>query len=406
MKGKEWTKYPVLFSLYIAQSIPMSFFSTVIPVIMRQEKYSLESIGLLQLVKLPWIFKFLWAPLVDNNTRTTRQIRNTIIFSELFYAAVILSIGLFDLQTDFRLIVMLMVIAFIASATQDIAVDIYAILQLKPSERSLGNSMQSAGSFAGTLFGTGVLLIAYHYFGWTNLLVLLALFVLFAVVPLLLYRKPVARESDYRERVKLKDIYRFFAEKGRHKRVLILIFYYSGIIGILTMLKPYLVDLGYNVKQIGFMSGIFGTSVAVASSFAGGFIVRKLGRSLSMYVFLMTSLAAAIWFLLMSYSAPSLLIIYAGIALLWGSYGLSTVAIYTTSMDVVRKGREGTDFTIQIVITHISSLVIAVLSGRLGDLAGYTGLFRIETALCIVTFLILAYSLPKRKKDENFKTAS
>jgi len=56
MKEKTWLKFPVLFSLYIAQSIPMSFFSTVIPVIMRQEKYSLESIGLLQLVKLPWIF--------------------------------------------------------------------------------------------------------------------------------------------------------------------------------------------------------------------------------------------------------------------------------------------------------------------------------------------------------------
>lgn len=384
----------------------MSFFSTVIPVIMRQEKYSLESIGLLQLVKLPWIFKFLWAPLVDNNTRTSGQIRKMIIFSELFYAIVILSIGFFDLQTDFRLIVIMMVIAFIASATQDIAVDIFAILQLKPSERSLGNSMQSAGSFTGTLFGTGVLLIAYHYFGWTNLLVLLAAFVLFAVLPLMLYRKPVVRETGARERVKLADIYRFFSEKEKLKRVLILIFYYSGIIGILTMLKPYLVDLGYNVKEIGFMSGIFGTSVAVACSLAGGFIIKKIGRSTSMYLFLLASLTAAIWFLLISYATPSAPVIYTGIALLWGSYGLSTVAIYTTSMDVVRKGREGTDFTVQIVITHLGSLIMAVLSGKIGDLAGYSGLFWIETALCLLTFLILIYSLPKEKKYENSETAS
>ncbi|HOW42012.1 MAG TPA: MFS transporter, partial [Bacteroidales bacterium] len=266
MKNNNWTKYPVLFSLYIAQSIPMSFFSTVIPVIMRQEKYSLESIGLLQLVKLPWIFKFLWAPLIDNNATSTRRLRRMIIFSELFYAIVILSIGLLDLQTDFRLIVIFMVVAFIASATQDIATDIFAILQLKPSERSLGNSMQSAGSFVGSLFGTGVLLIAYHYFGWTNLLVLLACFVVFAILPLLIYRKPIERDAVTSERVKLADIYRFFAEKGRHKRVLILLFYYAGIIGVLTMLKPYLVDLGYNVKNIGIMSGIFGTSVAVACS--------------------------------------------------------------------------------------------------------------------------------------------
>lgn len=406
MKNNNWSKYPVLFSLYIAQSIPMSFFSTVIPVIMRQEKYSLESIGLLQLVKLPWIFKFLWAPLIDNNATSTRRLRRMIIFSELFYAVVILSIGLFDLQTDFRLIVMLMVIAFIASATQDIATDIFAILQLKPSERSLGNSMQSAGSFVGTLFGTGVLLIAYHYFGWTNLLVLLACFVVFAILPLLVYRKPVERDVVISERVRLSDIYRFFAEKGRHKRVLILLFYYAGIIGVLTMLKPYLVDLGYNVKNIGIMSGIFGTSVAVACSFAGGFIVKKIGRRLSMFLFLSLSFVAALWFLMLSYITPSLVMIYAGIALLWGSYGLSTVAIYTTSMDVVRKGREGTDFTIQIVITHLSSLIIAVMSGKIADITGYSGLFLIEAGVCVLTFFILIYSLPKEISNEDTETAA
>jgi len=402
MKEKNWLKFPVLFSLYIAQSIPMSFFSTVIPVIMRQEKYSLESIGLLQLVKLPWIFKFLWAPLVDNNARSTKQIRSLIIFSEIFYAIVIVSIGLFDLQTDFKLIVILMVIAFIASATQDIAVDIFAILQLKPSERGLGNSMQSAGSFVGSLFGTGVLLIAYHYFGWTNLLFILAAFVMFAILPLLVYRKPVSGEGEKKSSVTMADIYRFFSEKGKHKRVLILIFYYSGIIGILTMLKPYLVDLGYNVKQIGFMSGIFGTSIGSVSALAGGLIVRKIGRTVSMYIFLAASLVTAIFFWFMSLSVPSVFAIYAAIAMLWGSYGLSTVAIYTTSMDIVRKGREGTDFTIQIVITHLSSLIIAVFSGKAGDMIGYTGLFGVEILLCLVTMVILFYSLPKNYVNEDF----
>lgn len=33
----------------------------------------------------------------------------------------------------------------------------------------------------------------------------------------------------------------------------------------------------------------------------------------------------------------------------------------------VRKGREGTDFTIQIVITHIGSLLVATASGKLAN---------------------------------------
>ena len=396
MKEKDWVKFPVLFSLYIAQSIPMSFFSTVVPVIMRQEKYSLGSIGLMQLVKLPWIIKFLWAPLIDNKARTSKQLRNWILLSELFYAAVILSIGFFDLRTDFVFIVMLMVIAFLASATQDIAVDIFAILQLKPSERSLGNSMQSAGSFVGTLFGTGVLLIAYHYLGWTTLLIILSLFVVFAVIPVLVYRKPAHREKEQDQRITLKEIWLFFAEKGKHKRVLVLIFYYSGIIGTLTLLKPYLVDLGYNVKQIGFISGIFGTSIASLSALAGGFIIKKTGRRLAMYLFAVGSLTAAAWFSFISGSVPSTASVYTAIGLIWGAYGLSTVAIYTTSMDIVRKGREGTDFTVQIVITHLSSLIIAVLSGKLGDLLGYRNFFLIEVIMCLLTLFIVYYSTDRK----------
>jgi predicted MFS family arabinose efflux permease len=403
---KNWLKYPVLFSLYIAQSIPMSFFSTVVPVIMRQEKYSLQSIGLMQLIKLPWIIKFLWAPLIDNKARTSSQLRRWILFSELFYAAVILSIGFFNLQTDFRTIVILMVIAFLASATQDIAVDIFAILHLAPSERSIGNSMQSAGSFVGTLFGTGVMLIAYHYFGWTPLLLLLSLFVLFAVVPALLYRKPVSKEISQKQRISFRDIFLFFREKGKGRRVLVLVFYYSGIIGILTLLKPFLVDLGYNVKQIGFISGIFGTSVAVVSSFAGGLIVKKAGRKTSMYLFLVLSLFAALMFRFVAGGSPSLPAIYAATGLLWCAYGLSTVAVYTTSMDIVRKGREGTDFTIQIVITHLSSLIIAVTSGKLGDLLGYKKFFTIEIMLCVFTFLILLYAFGKKDANENSRQPS
>ena len=41
---------PMFFCLYIAQSIPSSFFATALQVMMREANYSLATIGLLQLV--------------------------------------------------------------------------------------------------------------------------------------------------------------------------------------------------------------------------------------------------------------------------------------------------------------------------------------------------------------------
>lgn len=400
MSEKNWHKFPVLFSLYIAQSIPMSFFSTVVPVIMRQENYSLSSIGLLQLVKLPWTLKFLWAPVVDDKARTTKDLKRLIFISEAFYALVIFSIAFFNLQTDFKLIIFLVILAFIASATQDIAVDIYAILSLKKSERSIGNSMQSGGSFIGSFFGTGVLLVAYHYFGWSNVLILLAVFVMLAVLPLYFSKREMPLENARKERVTLKDIYTFFAQKGKLKHILLLVFYYSGIIGILAMIKPYLVDLGYNVKEIAFMSGIFGTLVAAVSTLAGGFIMRKTGRRTSLFMFLSVSLAAGINLWMLAATTPTTVALYAAIGLVWCAYGLSTVGIYTLSMDTVRKGREGTDFTIQIVITHIGSLLVATLSGKFAHEFGYSGLFAGEAFMSAMTFLIVLYALPRNKQPE------
>ena len=376
----------------------MSFFSTVVPVIMRQENYSLESIGLLQLVKLPWILKFLWAPLVDNFTKTGNQIRRWIILSELFYAAVIVCTGFFNLQTDFNVIIILIVVAFIASATQDIATDIFAILILKPQERGTGNSMQSAGSFIGSLFGTGVLLLAYYYFGWKNLLILLSAFVVFAIVPLLVYRKKIDMATSKKPKVKIRDIFLFFNDFNKRKRLLLLIFYYSSIIGILAMLKPYLVDLGYNVKEIGLMSGIIGTSVAALFAFMAGFIIKLIGRKTSIYLFAFVNIIAVVFFIYLADHTPTLTDIYIGICLLWGAYGLSTVIIYTTSMDAVRKGMEGTDFTVQIVITHLSSLIIAVLSGRIGDRLGYEGLYIVELILGVLTFFVILFNYPLKLK--------
>ncbi|MGE5381830.1 MAG: MFS transporter [Omnitrophica WOR_2 bacterium] len=398
-------KYPTLLSLYLAQSIPMSFFSTIVPVIMRQEKYSLAMIGLLQLIKLPWILKFLWAPLVDRYANSVSNYKRWIFTSELIYAAIILSIGFLNLQFDFVLIIILMMAAFVASATQDIATDAFAILVLKKEERSMGNSMQSAGSFLGTMAGSGVLLIMYHYYGWQGLMACLAGFVLLALIPLYFYKyrsddkipiikfhrnhtEGIGRGHDLTvKKASLKDIGLFFKQKGIMRRVILLFFFYSGIIGILSLMKPFLVDYGFTTKQIGILSGICGTASAAVSAIFGGHLIRRIGRKMSLYLFASFSLLTTLYFVWLLSGNMTHMQLYTAVVLLWVSYGMSSVAIYTISMDIVRKGREGTDFTIQIVITHLSALIITILSGKLADVLGFKGLFIIESVLAAMVLV-------------------
>ncbi len=400
---KDIQKYGTLLSLYLAQSIPMSFFSTVVPVIMRMENYSLESIGYLQLVKLPWIVKFLWAPMVDKHGQKKSHYKKWVIFSEIFYAVIIISIGFFDLSTNFVFIIVLMLIAFTASATQDIATDAFAIRILKPKQRSIGNSMQSSGSFLGTLFGSGVLLIVYSYLGWKYLLLCLSLFVLFAIVPLLLYKEKNEQDRKHIQPVSMKDIFLFFKIPQIGRRIILLAIFYAGIIGILTMLKPFLVDLNYSVKRIGFMAGIYGTSFGAISALLGGLLIKRIGNKQSLLIFSVYNLVAASFFYWVSLGNTQTWILFIGIALLWSAYAMSSVIIYTISMNMVRPGREGTDYTLQIVITHLSSLIIAVFSGKVADKIGYDGLFFIETIICLFVILFAQYLYIEPKKLSTVK---
>nr|WP_255489407.1 MFS transporter [Dysgonomonas sp. 216] len=382
--------------MYIAQAIPMSFFTTVVPVIMRQENYSLESIGLLQLVKLPWILKFLWAPLVDKKANTLSQYKKWIITSEVFYALIILSIGAFSLQANFNLIVVLIVIAVIASATQDIATDALAILSLKKDQHSMGNAVQSAGGFIGALIGSGLLLLIYHTFGWFMLLVGLSCFVLLAVIPLLFFRYPL-RPKPMGINISGKDIVRFFTQKGIFKYVVFLLLSYSGLSGMLAMLKPYMFDNKYDLEQIGFISGILGTSMAALFAFVAGLLIKKVGLRKMLQVIPCLGIFVGVYFYVMNNSAFSDIQLIIGVCALWATYGMMNVAIFVMAMNKSRLGLEGTDFTLQIVVTQFGSLLIAGLSGFVSQRFTYQGLFIMEIVLSLITILYV-YLLYRNKK--------
>jgi hypothetical protein len=66
-------------------------------------------------------------------------------------------------------------------------------------------------------------------------------------------------------------------------------------------------------------------------------------------------------------------------------------------MDCVRKGYEGTDFTIQTVITHLSGIAMGVLSGKLAGLYGYRQLFLIEIVIGLLSLLYIMAAFKRRR---------
>jgi hypothetical protein len=70
-------------------------------------------------------------------------------------------------------------------------------------------------------------------------------------------------------------------------------------------------------------------------------------------------------------------------------------------MKIVRGGKEGTDFTIQIVITHLSSLIIAVMSGKIADAITYRGLFAIEVGIAALVLALIPFIFKSSFYEQN-----
>jgi predicted MFS family arabinose efflux permease len=388
------------FCLYIAQSLPMTFFATALQVTMRQASFSLSAIALTQLIKLPWIVKFLWAPLVDRSCTSLKSYRRCIFISEAVYALLILVIGYLDLLSDFTLIIILIILSFVASATQDIATDALAVLSFKHDEKGLVNSMQSLGSFSATLIGSGVLLAMLQHYGWHKVLPFLAIFVVFALLPLWRNRRLTQGERPTTRRVRLTDSFSFLGERKHWPHIGFLLLYYAGIVSILSMVRPWMVDLGYSMKEIGVLSGVYGSLAACVSTIVSGHLIYFLGRWRVRRLFAACSLITCLYFAAIAYLHPTYWQITLGVILLWSCYGLCTVVVYTTAMDTVRPGLEGTDFTTQTVITHLSGIILSVVAGFIAQHFGFTLFFVFATLLAAVNLTYVVGMFRTKEKPQ------
>jgi putative transport protein len=323
----------------------------------------------------------------------------------LVYAALLLAIGFLHVSTDIYFIIFLVVLSLVTSGTQDVATDALAVLTFKKSDKSMVNSMQSMGSFGGALLGGGVLLMALHRYGWQTVLPFLAIFVLIALLPLLFNKHLTINEKPKETKAKKADFIWFFTQKGIWKQIVFLVIYYAGIFGTLSLLRSFLVDHGYNMKEIGLISGILGTGVAFFASWGAGFFVRKYGVFKARIAFASVILITTLYFFLMLSDAITTLRVCIGVALLWATYGMCTIVVYVSSMERVRPGREGTDFTIQTVITHLSGMMMAVVSGAIAQHYGYRLFFAIEIAIALAS-LVYILSVFKQKETNNERTSN
>ena len=416
-------RYVLLASLYLSQGLPFGFFTQALPVMLREANVSLAAIGFSTLLSLPWVLKFLWAPLIDRGPpgilARLGYRRGFILPLQLISAAALFAVGWIG---DEVLAVVLAAVFFtnLFAATQDIATDGLAVDILRPAERGTGNGIQVAAYRAGMIVGGGALLVAFELLGWRAAFSLMGGLLLVATVPVALLRdRPTpedARQSSTppprhhapavaaeatsvgisvgpttssarRQSLVLvlhqaKATFVDFAKRpGMGAWIVVLVAAKFGDNLATGMLRPALVDLGYSLGEIGWMVGTIGFATSLGGALAGGALVPKLGGHRAVLLFAgAQALVVSGYFVLFAYDIEDFDLMAIVVALDHWFGGMATAALFARMMDACGRRHSATDFTVQASVVVLATGIGSAFSGILAQALGYTAYFGLGAA--------------------------
>ncbi len=414
MNDKRIMRFFLLTSLYFAQGLPFGFFTQFLPVMLRQQGVSLKAIGASYLLALPWSLKFLWAPVVDRygSERVGRR-RSWILPIQALSILALVAISFIDPRQSLRPVALSILLCNFLAATQDIATDGLAVDSLHETDRGLGNAIQVAGYRIGMIVGGGLLLPLFAATNWRITVLAMAMALAVASVPIALHREE-ARAKDpnnttveqgpYRTagtaaRSLLKSVTAFgWHRPGIWQWVLLLLTYKTGDSLASGMVRPFTVDRGASLSQIGWMLGILGFSAGLLGAVTGGALVNVLGRRRALIGFgLFQAASVALYGVLAAASTTSINALAAAATFEHFAGGCATAALFTVMMDACRKDQAATDYTVQSCAVVIATGLASSLSGVCAQMLGYRGMFTLASVLCVLGVLYVAFAYDRAK---------
>lgn len=370
-------------SLYVTQTVGFSFFIEALVSILRKNNAPLQNISFIYLLGFFWLFKFLWAPVIDRFSPFKKwKYKGWLILIQFLSIATLIATAGFSVNNDLiPIAVMGLSIGFLSS-THDVVADALAYGLLSEKDRGIGNAVKTAGGMLGAMIGGGVGLMLYEYFGWN-----ICIYTLTAVTSVSFIQLFFFKEPEFRPQIKSGSGYvtYFFKywKQGRLKWFMLLIYYPIGTYVGYSLIAPILVDSGWRLDAIGLVVNFIGAALGAAAAFMTGYVVRRFGRRNVLIGLSILQGIAIMLLLLITKGHSNVFIVLLSVCLIIITYSPSATILFTIMMDQVSAEKPATDYAMQ----HSLYLMVGFVSGFGGTaLAGYIGYSLVVAAAAVLAF--------------------
>jgi len=369
----------VVLLLGFASGLPLALSSSTLQAWYAVSNVDITTIGFLSLVGQPYVYKFLWAPLIDryfpltiiNRFKRLGNRKQWMLLTQLLLSLIIVLMSfLTPAKAPLYLAALALMLAF-ASATQDIAFDAYRADILLAKERGLGAALSVGGYRVAMLVSGGVILVMADYMGWQLSLLLMSALMLtsalvsyFAPEPELVSKPPISLKQAVVEPFKA-----FFLQApwDTNKVVLILIFIIIYKLGdafagsltttfLLRYLHFSLTEVGLAMKSVGLLATLLGV-------FLGGLILYHYGLYKALLGFGIFQAVTNLGFVVLTLVEPQYWMMISIIGLENLAGGMGTSAFVALLMGLCHQSYSATQFALLSAFSAIARVYVGPISG-------------------------------------------
>ena len=385
--------------LSFASGLPLGLVWYAIPDWMRDIGVDIRVVGLLTLAQAPWSFKVLWSPLMDRYVPPFwGRRRGWMAVTQLMLAVLVLLLATVGERPDAIWVVGAAAFAIaIASASQDIAIDAYAVEVLRQEEQGAAVGARLAFYRAAMLVSGGASITLAAKLGWPAVNALLAL--VFVLMVALTWRSPEPEvqptpPQSLRDAVWLPLV----GMLRRHRAFEILafvVFYKLGDQLTQSLTRPFLIDMGYDAVHRGIALATVSVVLTILGTFAGGIVTTIAGLGHALWIFgVLQIFSNAGYFLLSVLDRPNLVAMYGATGFEVFTSGLGMGAFGVLLLRLTEKRFSATQYALFSSLFALPRVVAGPITGFTVSAVGWPSFFLLTMVVGIPGLLMLARFVP------------
>lgn len=393
--------------LSFASGLPLGLVWFAIPAWMAREGVDIRVIGLFTLAQAPWSFKLVWSPWMDRYPPPfLGRKRGWILIGQVALFAVTLWLAGVSHRPEAVWVIggLSLAIAF-ASATQDIAIDAYAVEVLERGEQGIATGSRTAFYRAAMLVAGGAAITLAAETSWAFVNLLLALLYLPCMVVTALAPEPdVLPPAPRSLREAVWGPFVGFLAQHRALEILAFVVLYKLSDNLTQSLTgPFLVQTGFDDVDVGLARTTIGQVAAISGTFLGGLLTDRIGLGRSLWIFGFLQLASNLGYAVVAQVGVNRPVMYAAQAFEHLSSGLGSGAFGVLLLRLTQKRFSATQYALLSSLFTLPRVLAGPVTGVLARAIGWRDFFALTVVFGIPGLVMLARFVPFRAKDVEFE---